>query len=256
MKILVCLKQVPDSTVRVAVDHGGTGIVESGMVWSISPNDEFAIEMALTLKDQDPDTTVEGVTIGPERSRDALRHALAMGCDDATLVLEEEPLGGLAVARVLAAVVADRAPDLVLCGRQAADDDQGFVGPALAEFLGYPHLSMLTDLQPSGDGIKFVREVEGGHEVWTAAFPVVGIIHKSVREPRYPSLPRILKAKRAAVPELAVASIGADLHSPRSEVVEMVPPPPRGDGRIFRGGDVRETAEEIVRLLRDERKVL
>ena len=256
MKVLVCIKQVPDSTVRVAVDPGGTSIVTAGMVWSISPNDEFAIEMALTLKDQDPATMVEVVTVGPKRSVDALRHALAMGCDDASVVLEDEPLGALAVARILAAFVTEKAPDLVLCGRQAADDDQGFVGPALAELLGYPHVSMLTNLRATDDGVEFEKEVEGGHEIWTASFPVVGVVHKSAREPRYPSLPKILKAKRAVVPERDIASFGVDLESPTVEILTMVPPPARGGGHIYRDGDVRKTSNEIARLLRDERKVL
>src|SRR5437899_9056411 len=125
MKLLVCLKQVPDSTMRLKVAPDGQSIVTEGITWSISPYDEYAIEMALERKDADPATTVSVVTVGPARSRDALRQALAMGCDDATLVVADQPLSGLAVARALAKVVQDAKPDLVLCGKQASDDDQG-----------------------------------------------------------------------------------------------------------------------------------
>ena len=134
MKILVCVKQVPDSTVRVKVAAGTKTIVTEGVTWAISPYDEYAIELALEHKDANPGTTVSVVTVGPARARDALRQALAMGCDDATLVTgsEAETLGGLATARALAKVVDESKPDLVLCGKQASDDDQGFVGQTLA----------------------------------------------------------------------------------------------------------------------------
>lgn len=256
MKILVCLKQVPDSAVRLGVAADGRSVATDGMIWSISPNDEFAIEIALGWKDADPATVVEVVSVGPERSRDALRHALAMGCDDATLIVDDGALGPAAVARVLAAAVREKAADLVLCGRQASDDDQGFVGPALAVELGYPHVSMVVDVRPGPKGAELVKEVEGGHEVWDAAFPVVALVHRSPREPRYPSLPRILKAKRSPIAERQPAELGVDLGAPPVEILNMVAPPPRGGGRIFRGGDLSETAAELVRVLREEEKVL
>ena len=117
MKFLVCLKQVPDSTVRVKVAADGKSIATDGITWSISPYDEYAIELALEHKDADPTTTVSVVTVGPARSRDALRQALAMGCDDATLVTAADTVGGLDVAKALAAVVKEAKPDVVLCGK-------------------------------------------------------------------------------------------------------------------------------------------
>src|SRR2546425_11335687 len=129
MKLLVCLKQVPDSTMRIKVAPDGKSIVTEGITWSISPYDEYAIEIALERKDADPSTTVSVVTVGPPRAKDALRQALAMGADDATFVTGDraESLGAMAVARALAKVVEQKTPDVVLCGRQASDDDQGFV---------------------------------------------------------------------------------------------------------------------------------
>src|SRR5437867_2976682 len=217
------MKQVPDSTVRVKVGADGKSIATEGITWSISPYDEYAIEMALERKDADASTTVSVVTVGPARSRDALRQALAMGCDDASLVLAEEPLSGLAVARALAKVALEKKPDLVLCGKQASDDDQGFVGPALAEVLGWPHVSMLTRIAPSEGGIELWREVEGGHEVWKAPIPVLGTVHKSEKEPRYPSLPGIMRAKKKEIPERALSALGVDLSGPGLALLAMEP---------------------------------
>jgi electron transfer flavoprotein beta subunit len=256
MNVLVFLKQVPDSAVRVAARSDGSGIVTDGLIWSISPNDEFAIEMALGCKDADPATTVKVVSIGPDRTRDALRHAIAMGCDGAELIVEDRPLGGHAIARALAAVTAGEKPDLVLCGRQASDDDQGFVGPAIAEALGWPHVTMVTEIKQTDDGIELTREVDGGHEVWAATFPVAGVVHKSAVEPRYPSLPSILRAKRAPLPERTLESLGVDLGSPAVELVSMSPPPPRGNGRIISDGDAAAKAAELTRILHDEENVL
>ena len=146
MRILVCLKQVPDSTVRVKVAPDGRSVDTGAIAWAISPYDEYAVELALERKDQDPGTTVAVVTVGPPRGRDALRQALAMGCDEAIHVTgpDAEAPAGMAVARALAKVVEEAKPDLVLCGRQASDDDQGLVGPALAEVLGWPHVATIT----------------------------------------------------------------------------------------------------------------
>src|SRR5207247_523625 len=145
LKILIPLKQVPDSTVRVKVAPDGKSIATEGITWSISPYDEYAIEMALERKEADPATVVSVVTVGPARSRDALRQALAMGCDEASLVTADAA-APLAVARALAKVVEEAKPDLVLCGKQASDDDQGFIGPALAELLGWPPVATITKI--------------------------------------------------------------------------------------------------------------
>jgi electron transfer flavoprotein beta subunit len=257
MKFLVCLKQVPDSTVRVKVAPGGKSVVTDGITWSISPYDEYAIELALEHKDGDASTTVSVVTLGPARSRDALRQALAMGCDDATLIVADDNVGGLDAAKALAAVVNEAKPDVVLCGKQASDDDQGLVGPALAEALGWPHVGMLTKIAAAGEGVELWREIEGGHEVWSAPLPVVGLVHKSAKEPRYPSLPGIMKAKKKEIPEKDLASLGVTAGAPRAEVTAMEPPPQRGGGKILKAdGDAKGLAVELARLLHEEAKVL
>ena len=256
MKILIPLKQVPDSTVRVKVAPDGKQVVTEGITWSISPYDEYAIEMALERKDADSSTVVAVVTVGPARSRDALRQALAMGCDEATLVTAEEPVAPLAVARALAKIVEDAKADLVLCGKQASDDDQGFVGPALAEVLGWAHVPTITKVAPVDGGVELSREVEGGHEVWKAALPALATVHKSEKEPRYPSLPGIMKAKKKEIPERTIASLGVDTKAPSWTVVSMEPPPSRGGGKILKDGDPKALAQQLATALRDEAKVL
>ena len=257
MKFLVCLKQVPDSTVRVRVGGDGKSIATDGVTWSISPYDEYAIELALERKDADPSTVVSVVTVGPARARDALRQALAMGCDDATLVTAPEDLPGLDVAKALAAVVKEAKPDVVLCGKQASDDDQSLVGPALAEALGWPHVGMLTKIEIAAGGIELWREAEGGHEVWKATPPVVGLVHKSEKEPRYPSLPGIMKAKKKEIPETTLERLGIASTAPRIEVVMMEMPPQRGGGKIFKlDGDAKGVAEQLAKALHEEAKVL
>ena len=256
MKILIPLKQVPDSTVRVSVAADGKSIKTEGVTWSISPYDEYAIEMALERKDADASTVVAVVTVGPARSRDALRQALAMGCDEASLVVAEETVAPLAVARALAKVVEEAKPDLVLCGKQASDDDQGFIGPALAEVLGWAHVATITKIVPADGAAELWREVEGGHEVWKAKLPALATVHKSEKEPRYPSLPGIMKAKKKDIPERAFASLNVDSSAPALEIVAMEPPPARGAGKILKDGDAKQTAQQLATLLRDEAKVL
>jgi len=265
VKILVCVKQTPDSTVRVKVAADGRSVDASQITWAISPYDEYAVELALERKDADPSTTVAVVTLGAARGRDALRQALAMGCDEAILVSGQgaETLQGSAVARALAKVVEEAKADLVLCGRQASDDDQGLVGLALAEALGWPHVSTITkfapaDAGPAGsfNGIDVWKEVEGGHEVWRASGPAVLTVQKSEKDPRYPSLPGIMKAKKKEIPEKDVAALGIDARAPSLEIVKMEPPPARGGGKILKDGDMKQTAAELVRLLREEAKVL
>ena len=253
MRLLICIKQVPDSTTRVKVATDGRSIVTDGVTWSISPYDEYAIELALEHKDSAPDAVVSVVTVGGARAKDALRQALAMGCDDATLVTGDgaDALGPLGIANALRAVVEELKPDLVLCGRQASDDDEGFVGPALAEALGWPHVSQVTRLEP--DSGQLWKEVEGGHEVWKVSGGAVLTVQKSAKDPRYPSLPGIMKAKKKEIPERSVAGVEDPV---KLEIVKLEPPPARGGGKIFKDGDTKAHAAELATLLRDEAKVL
>ena len=258
MKLLVCVKQVPDSTVRVKVAADKRSIATDGITWAISPYDEYAIELALEHKDGSPGTTVSVVTLGPARARDALRQALAMGCDDATLVTGAgaEALSGLATARALAAVIRELGPDLVLCGQQASDDDQGFVGHAIAEVLGWPSVGRVESFAQVDGRVEIREAKEDGHEVWKASGPAVLTVQKSEKDPRYPSLPGIMKAKKKEIPEKDLASLGTDLAGARLEILSMEPPPARKAGRVMKDGDVKAMAAELAKLLRDEAKVV
>jgi len=254
-RFLICIKQVPDSTTRVKVAPDGRSVVTDGVTWSISPYDEYAIELALEQKDTAPDTVVSVITVGGPRAKDALRQALAMGCDDATIVTGAgvDALGPLGIANALKSAVDDLKPDLVLCGKQASDDDQGFVGPALAEALAWPHLSQITRISGSPQRMEFFKETEGGHEVWTASGPAVLTVQKSEKDPRYPSLPGIMKAKKKEIPERPVAGVEDPV---QIEIVAAGRSPARGGGKIFKDGDTKAFAAELATLLRDEAKVL
>jgi electron transfer flavoprotein beta subunit len=255
VRIVVCIKHVPDSTTRLKVASDGRSVVTDGVTWSISPYDEYAIELALERKDRAADTVVSVVTVGGSRAKDALRQALAMGCDDATLVTGDgsDSLGPLGVASALKRAVDDLKPDLVFCGKQASDDDQGFIGQALAEALGWPHVAVVTKFAPVDGGTEIWKETEGGHEVWNASGPAVLTVQKSEKEPRYPSLPGIMKAKKKEIPELPVSGI---LDPVTVEILAMEPPPARGGGKIFKDGDPKAHAALLATLLRDEAKVL
>src|SRR5438093_6914678 len=211
--------------------------------------------MALERKDADPSTVVAVGTVGPVRSRAALRQALAVGCDEASLV-SADAAAPLALARALAKVVEEAKPDLVLCGKQASDDDQGFIGPALAELLGWPHVATITKVVPTDGGVELWREVEGGHEVWKAPLPALATVHKSEKEPRYPSLAGIMQATKSEIPERALSTIGIDAIGPIWTVLSMEPPPARGGGKILKDGDAKQIAEQLATALRDEAKVL
>jgi electron transfer flavoprotein beta subunit len=167
-----------------------------------------------------------------------------------------QTLGGLATARALAAVIKELGPDLVLCGKQASDDDQGFVGQAIAETLGWPHVATVTKFAPSDGGVEIWKETEGGHEVWKAPGKVVLTVQKSEKDPRYPSLPGIMKAKKKEIPERDLAALGSDLGGPALEIVSLEPPPARKAGRVMKDGDVKAMAAELAKLLRDEAKVV
>jgi len=254
MKIVACVKQVPDSTTKIKVGADARSIVTDGITWSISPYDEYAVELALEQKDADPATTVRAVTVGPARAKDALRAALAMGCDDATLITGDgvEAASAADTAAALRSAVDELAPDLVVCGKQASDDDQGLVGPALAELLGWPHVALVTKFAVVAGALEVWKEVEGGHEVWQVTGPAVLTVQKSAKEPRYPSLPGIMKAKKKEIPERAFAAASG----PRVEILRLEPPPQRGAGKILKDGDPAALAAQLAALLRDEAKVL
>lgn len=259
MKILVAIKQVPDTATQVKVGSDPRGIDTTGITWIVSPYDEFAVEEALRIRERRGQGEVVVVSLGPERVKEALRSCLAMGCDRA-IHIHDPALGDadtLTTARALAAVVRQEQPALVLCGRQAIDDDMGAVGAQLAELLGWPCASWIMEESVDGTGttIRVARQVEGGLEVFDLPLPAVVSCQKGLNEPRYPTLKGIMGAKRKEIRELKAADLGLESPTAQLRVLTLEALPPRPPGRIIQG-DVATAVKELVRALREEAKVI
>jgi electron transfer flavoprotein beta subunit len=265
MKMLVLVKQVPDTATQVRVGSDPRGIDQTGITWIVSPYDEFALEEALRIKErrgQGPADEVVVVTLGPERAKEALRSCLAMGADRAIHVNDPvfEGADTLTAARALAAVVRLETPQLVLTGRQAIDDDIGATGAQVAEILGWPCLSWIMEeaVSPDATRIRVGRQVEGGLEVFDVPLPCVVSAQKGMNEPRYPTLKGIMGAKKKEIKELKAADLQAGGWTGAAvalEVVALEALPPRPPGRILTG-DPKEMARELVRALREDVKVV
>ena len=263
MKMLVLVKQVPDTATQVKVGSDSRTIDQTGITWIVSPYDEFALEEALRIKEKrnQAGDEVVAVTLGSERAREALRSCLAMGADRAIHVNDPafEGADTLTAARALAAVVKLESPQLVLSGRQAIDDDMGATGAQVAEVLGWPCLSWIMEEVVSEDAknIRLGRQVEGGLEVFDVPLPCVVTAQKGMNEPRYPTLKGIMGAKKKEVKDLKAADLqaaGFGAVAPALEVValEALPRPP---GRILTG-DPKDMARELVRTLREDIKAI
>ncbi len=251
MKILVTAKRVPDPETVIKIAPDGAGIVTDNVKWVINPFDEIAIEEALRIKEKVAGTEVVLVSIGQKAAQEQLRTGLAMGADRAILVLADEVLEPLAVARVLQKVAEQEQPDLILMGKQAIDDDANCAGQMLAEMLGWPQATFASKVELAGDqkSATVTREVDGGLE--TVGVPLPAIITADLRlnEPRYASLPGIMKARKKELKEIPVAQLGVDV-APRVKVVKLETPPKRQAGRKV--GSV----QELVQVLHNEAKVI
>ena len=249
MKICVCIKRVPDTEARIRIAADGAGIDPSGVKYVISPYDEFALEMALRLREAAGEGEVVALTVAEPAAAEQLRSALAVGADRAVLLRGQPTLDGLATARALAAELKEAAPDLVLLGMKAADDDQQQVGPMLAELLGLPCITAVAKFELQ-DGLAVCqREVEGGIEVVEVPLPAVITMTKGDVVPRYASLKGIMAAKKKPLDER-----DAQLGASRVQLRSLSSPPERPAGRIV--GQGVEAVPELVRLLRDEARVL
>lgn len=263
MNIIVCIKQVPDTEAPIRIKPDGSGIDETGLNLVMNYYDEHATEAGLRLREQFGGT-VTLISAGPERAKEALRTGLAMGADEAVLVADPALDGAdhLGVARALAAVISTLPHDVVICGKLSTDDNAGIVGPALAEYLGLPQATAIAHLEvdAAGSGAVVHREVEGGAEVLQVPFPAVLTVERSLNEPRYPSLPGIMKAKRKEIKtltlealKLTAAEVGAAAAG--TVLASLAAPPKRAAGRMVEG-DADQAVAAIVAFLRDEAKVL
>ena len=251
MKILATVKRVPDPETVIKLNADGTGIATDNVKWVVNPFDEYGIEEALRLKEKVPGTEVVLVSIGIAAAQEQLRTGLAMGADRAILVRSDTALEPLAVARVLAKVIEGEKPDIVLMGKQAIDDDANATGQMLAELCGWPQATFASKVELGGDqkSAKVTREVDGGLETIEVPLPAIVTADLRLNEPRYASLPGIMKARKKELKEIPVAELGVDV-TPKVKLVKLETPPKRSAGRKV------ETVQELVKLLHDEAKAI
>lgn len=259
MDIIVLIKQVPDTATRIQ-DRVADGAVDlEGATWVVSPYDEYAVEEALRLKEAQGGS-VTLLTLGPERAQSALKDMLALGADEAIQVWDEAfaELGPRARAEVLAAALRKLPHDLILCGWKGVDGDEGVLPLYLSAALDLPVVSFVVALEAGADGLTVEREIEGGREKVSCPTPAILSAQKGLNEVRYASLKGIMAVKRKQIPTWDAAELGLDpaaLPEPGIRTESVSAPPSRGGGRIVEGSP-EEAARELVRLLREEAKVI
>jgi electron transfer flavoprotein beta subunit len=229
MKLLVPVKRVVDYNVKVRVKADGSGVDLANVKMSMNPFDEIAVEEAVRLKEKGKATEVVAVSIGPQQASETLRTALAMGADRGILVKVDGPVEPLAVAKILKAIVEAEKPDFVITGKQAIDDDANQVGQMLAALLGWPQGTFAHSLELNDGTAKITREIDGGLQTVEVKLPAVMTTDLRLNEPRYASLPNIMKAKKKPIDEKSPADLGVDV-TPRCKVLKVSEPPKRGGG--------------------------
>ena len=263
MNIIVCMKQVPDTEALIKIKSDGSGIITDDIKYVMNPYCEFAVEEALKIKEKFGGQAIL-VTLGPQRAVETLRTGLAMGADRSIHLNDPAFEGGdgFATAKALAEAIKKETFDLILCGKQAVDDDMAQVGPSLAELLNLPHVTLITKLEISADQkkAKVEREIEGGKEVIEVSLPAVFTCQKGLNEPRYASLPGIMKAKKKEVKAFNQAALGlppdqVGAAGSKAKILKYTPPPSRPPGKII-SGEVIDAAKNLVKLLREEAKII
>jgi electron transfer flavoprotein beta subunit len=229
MKILVPVKRVIDYNVKPRVKADGTGVDLNNVKMSMNPFDEIAVEEAIRLREKGVATEIVAVSVGPQKAQETLRTALAMGADRAILVMTDDEVEPLAVAKILKAIVAEETPGLVILGKQAIDDDSNQVGQMLAALTGRPQGTFASEVTVDGDSVTVKREVDGGLETVKLALPAIVTTDLRLNEPRYASLPNIMKAKSKPLANKTPADYGVDT-APRLKTLKVSEPPVRSAG--------------------------
>lgn len=257
MNIYVCIKQVPDTETKVKLNADSSWIDTTGIKWIMSPYDEFAVEEALRLREKNAGSTVTVLSAGPARVVEAIRTALAMGADNGIHVeIPENADNNLAAKALAGALKKEAKVDIVYTGKEAIDDGAAQVSQLIAEYMEIPCITVVTGIEYSGSSVKCRREVEGGAvEVIEAPMPVLIAGSKGLNEPRYASLPNIMKAKKKEVKVLKAADVGASDSDVKVRYKNFQLPPPKQAGKKI-GGDPATQAKELVRLLHEEAKVV
>ena len=249
MKILVPVKRVIDYNVKIRVRADGSGVETANVKMSMNPFDEIAVEEALRLREAGTAAEVVAVSIGAESCRETVRAALAMGADRGILVQAEGTLEPLAVAKLLQKIVEAEQPGLVILGKQAIDDDCSQTGQMLAALLGWSQGTFASKLEFADGGLRLTREIDGGLQTLFLTLPSVITTDLRLNQPRYASLPNIMKAKKKPVEEKTPEDLGVDI-TPRLKVREVREPPPRQAGILV------SSAAELVDKLKNEAKVI
>jgi len=245
MKILVPVKRVVDYNVKIRVKADGSGVELGNVKMSINPFDEIAVEEAVRQRDAGKATEVVLVSIGPAGAVDTLRHGLSLSADRAILIKTDEAVEPLAVAKILKGVAEAEKPDLIILGKQAIDDDCNQTGQMLAALLSWGQATFASKLTIEGDTIEVKREIDGGTQTLSLKLPAIVTTDLPLNEPRYPSLPNIMKARKAAIEEKTPTDFGVDT-TPRLEILKTVEP----EGR--KPGVTVASAQELVEKLKTE----
>jgi electron transfer flavoprotein beta subunit len=249
MKILVPLKRVVDYNVKVRVKADGTGVETSGVKMSMNPFDEIAVEEAVRLKEKGIANEIIAVSIGPDSVAETLRSALAVGVDRGIHIAHDGPLEPLNAAKLLKAVALEEKPDLIISGKQAIDDDASQTGPMLAALLGWGQGTFASKVEIADAHATVTREVDGGHATVKLKLPAVVTTDLRLNEPRYASLPNIMKARAKPIAKKAASELGVDL-TPRTALVKVEEPAKR------KGGVKVKDVAELVDKLKNEAKVV
>lgn len=257
MNIYVCIKQVPATETKIKINATGTGIDPAGVKWIMSPYDEFAVEEALRVKEKNAGSQVTVISAGPQRVTETIRTALAMGCDNAVWIETAEDADSFQSAKALAAAIKKEASaDLIFTGKQAIDDDCAQVSQLIATFLEIPYATVVLNAEYAGASVQVKRETEGGSlEVIELQKPCLIAAQKGLNEPRFASLPNIMKAKKKDIKQYKMADLGITDADKKIRMVNVQLPPPKQAGKKL-SGDNAAQAHELVRLLKEEAKVL
>jgi electron transfer flavoprotein beta subunit len=245
MKVLVPVKRVIDYNVKVRVKADQSGVDLANVKMSMNPFDEIAVEQAVRMKEAGTVTEVVAVTLGAEQSQETLRTALAMGADRAIHVVHDGELEPLAVAKMLAKLVEEESPDMVILGKQAIDDDANQTGQMLSGLLGWSQGTFVSKIETSDGGVKVTREVDAGLETVALKMPAILTVDLRLNEPRYASLPNIMKARKKEIAKRTPEELGVDT-TPRLTIVKVEEPPKR------QGGAKVGSVEELVSKLHND----
>ncbi|NVJ60268.1 MAG: electron transfer flavoprotein subunit beta/FixA family protein [Gammaproteobacteria bacterium] len=249
MKILVAVKRVIDYNVKVRVKADNSGVETANVKMSMNPFCEIAVEEAVRLKEKGVASEIVVVSIGPQQSQETLRTALALGADRAILVKTDEEVQPLAVAKILKEVVAKEEPKMVILGKQTIDGDNNQTGQMLGALLDWPQGTFASEVVAEGEAVKVTREIDGGLETLELKLPAIVTTDLRLNEPRFASLPNIMKAKKKPLDETTPADLGVDI-APRVATLKVEPPPVREAGIKV------ETVAELVDKLKNEAKVI